>query len=60
MELLKGGIVASLTSLFCICLLRPLAIHIGFVDRPNSRKYHKKEVPLIGGMALFFLFILCY
>ena len=56
MELFKSSIVASLTSLFCIWLLRPLAVCIGFVDRPNSRKCHEKEVPLIGGVVLFFSF----
>ncbi|AKQ33572.1 MraY family glycosyltransferase [Candidatus Coxiella mudrowiae] len=56
MELLKSGVIAFLASLFCIWLLRPLAIRIGFVDRPNGRKWHKKNVPLIGGIALFFSF----
>ena len=56
MELLKSSIIASLTSLFCIWLLRPLAVYIGFVDRPNSRKWHEEEVPLVGGVALFFSF----
>ncbi len=56
MELLKSGIITFLASLFCIWLLRPLAIRIGFVDRPNGRKWHEKNVPLIGGIALFFSF----
>ncbi|MFW0093605.1 MAG: MraY family glycosyltransferase [Coxiella-like endosymbiont] len=56
MELLKSSIIASLIALFCIWLLRPLAIRVGFVDRPNNRKCHGKEVPLIGGIALFFSF----
>ena len=53
MELLKSAIIACLVSLFCIWLLRPLAIRIGFVDRPNGRKWHEKNVPLIGGIALY-------
>ncbi|ACJ20484.1 MraY family glycosyltransferase [Coxiella burnetii] len=56
MELIKSGLIAFVASLFCIWLLRPLAIRIGFVDRPNDRKWHEREVPLIGGIAMFFSF----
>ena len=55
-DILKSSVVALLASLFCIWLLRPLAIRLGFVDRPSGRKLHEKEVPLIGGIALFFGF----
>lgn len=58
MELLKSAIIAFLVSLFCIWLLGPVAIRIGFVDRPNRRKWHENNVPLIGGITLFFSFFL--
>lgn len=32
---------------------RPLARTIGLVDRPNERKIHRGEVPLVGGIAIF-------
>ncbi len=51
-----SGIIAILATLSCIWLLRPLAIRIGFVDRPGGRKQHQQEVPLIGGIAIFFGF----
>lgn len=55
-KILSSYVAASLASLFCIWLLRPLAIQVGFVDRPGGRKQHDREVPLIGGISVFFGF----
>lgn len=55
-EIVKSGFTAVVASLFCIWLLRPLAMRLGLVDRPNNRKWHENEVPLIGGIAIFFGF----
>lgn len=49
-------LIAGLACLFCIWLLRPLAIRVGFVDRPDERKTHLNNIPLIGGIAIFFGF----
>ena len=46
-------IVGAAMTLFCIYLLRPVAIHIGLVDTPGGRKQHRQVVPVIGGIALF-------
>src|SRR3990167_2917616 len=46
-------VVGATMTLFCIYLLRPLAIHINLVDSPGGRKRHRYPVPLIGGVALF-------
>lgn len=43
---------ALLVSSMSILVLRPLAIAIGLVDRPDARKRHKGEVPLVGGIAI--------
>lgn len=56
MDILKSSLVALLATLFCIRLLRPLASRIGLVDRPGGRKQHSNDVPLIGGIAMFFGF----
>src|SRR3990167_1902763 len=53
---LKGSMAALIASLFCLWLLRPLSVRLGLVDRPSGRKLHAKEVPLIGGIAMFFGF----
>src|SRR5690349_17038507 len=45
--------VGVFTTLACIYLLKPVAIHIGLVDRPGGRKLHAEEVPLIGGISFF-------
>ena len=50
-------IVASLTA-FCfafvaIKLFKPIAIDVGLVDKPNARKRHNGQVPLIGGISIF-------
>ncbi|MBA6328366.1 UDP-N-acetylglucosamine--undecaprenyl-phosphate N-acetylglucosaminephosphotransferase [Colwellia sp. MB02u-6] len=49
--------IAALTA-FCfsfiaIKVFKPLAIELGLVDKPNARKHHDGQVPLIGGIAIF-------
>ena len=34
--------------------LRPIAANIGLVDKPDARKKHLGEIPLIGGIAIYF------
>lgn len=55
-DILKSSLVAMTATLFCMYLLRPLAYRIGLVDRPGGRKQHESDVPLIGGIAVFFGF----
>ncbi|PKF62523.1 undecaprenyl-phosphate alpha-N-acetylglucosaminyl 1-phosphate transferase [Psychromonas sp. psych-6C06] len=38
---------------FTLCILYPIAIKVGFVDRPTSRKLHQGNIPLIGGVSIF-------
>ena len=56
MYVLRLTVIAALSTLFCIFLLRPLAYRIGLVDRPGGRKKHVYHTPLIGGIAMFFGF----
>jgi UDP-GlcNAc:undecaprenyl-phosphate GlcNAc-1-phosphate transferase len=39
---------------FSIVALRPIAANIGLVDKPNARKKHLGDVPLIGGISIYF------
>ncbi len=55
-DFITSSIIAVIACLFCIRLLRPLAIRIGFVDRPTERKRHDHNTPLVGGIAIFFGF----
>lgn len=48
-----SAIAAFLITHSLIYMLKPVAVRIGLVDRPTSRKRHEGEVPLIGGIAIF-------
>jgi UDP-GlcNAc:undecaprenyl-phosphate GlcNAc-1-phosphate transferase len=50
-------IIAALSA-FCFALLsiklfKPIAIDVGLVDKPNERKRHDGQIPLIGGISIF-------
>ena len=49
--------IAALTSFFfallAIKLFKPLAVDVGLVDKPNARKHHDGQIPLIGGISIF-------
>lgn len=60
METFRSAMVALMASLFCLYLLKPLAVRIGLVDRPDERKQHINHVPLIGGVVIFLVFVLRY
>lgn len=51
--LLMSLILASFTTFVAIYLLRPFAVRIDLLDRPNHRKAHKGSIPLIGGFAMY-------
>ncbi len=40
--------------------IKKLAIHIGAMDIPNERKVHTKPMPRLGGLGIFFGFLLGY
>jgi UDP-GlcNAc:undecaprenyl-phosphate/decaprenyl-phosphate GlcNAc-1-phosphate transferase len=42
----------ALTAIWLL-VLAPFARRFGIVDRPDARKQHKGEIPLIGGLAIF-------
>lgn len=50
--------VAFVFVILTVPFIRKLALHIGFVDRPNQRKIHKEPVPLLGGLAMYFGFVI--
>ncbi|WP_199621604.1 MraY family glycosyltransferase [Paenibacillus alkalitolerans] len=49
--------VTLFTALGTVCslvpLVRAIALHYGFVDRPTARKIHRSPIPLMGGIAIF-------
>jgi UDP-GlcNAc:undecaprenyl-phosphate/decaprenyl-phosphate GlcNAc-1-phosphate transferase len=52
MVLFVSCVVACIASTFSIWLFRPLALRLGFVDKPGGRKTHEENVPLVGGLAI--------
>jgi UDP-GlcNAc:undecaprenyl-phosphate/decaprenyl-phosphate GlcNAc-1-phosphate transferase len=44
---------AGVTCALAIRLFAPLARAIGWIDRPDARKIHTGDVPLVGGLAIF-------
>ena len=56
-DLSNAAVIASdsfFIAFAAIMLARPVAFKIGLTDRPSSRKKHQGEIPLIGGLAIFF------
>ncbi len=51
-DLLAFFIAAGVTAAL-IAILRPLAIRIGLVDHPGTRKQHRGSIALVGGIAMF-------
>ncbi|EED35689.1 undecaprenyl-phosphate alpha-N-acetylglucosaminyl 1-phosphatetransferase [Luminiphilus syltensis NOR5-1B] len=51
--LLLQTITSFCVTLTAIYLLARVAPSIGIVDRPDGRKRHRGEVPLVGGLAIF-------
>lgn len=46
-------VIAFALTLVLLGFLRRVARRIGLVDRPDARKHHLGQVPLIGGVAMF-------
>lgn len=67
MTLTVNGYSIFLIILICFlstCAFIPLSIkiskYVGALDKPNKRKIHKKPIPTLGGLAIFFGFLLGY
>lgn len=50
--------IALIASLLLVPLVKRLAKKIGAIDVPDSRKVHSKNIPRIGGLAIYAGFIL--
>lgn len=53
LTLVYTTILATLLATVLVVALRPLAIRLQLVDKPDARKTHKGEVPLIGGPVIW-------
>jgi len=44
---------AFVSAVVLVSGLKPVAVHVGLVDRPSGRKQHQGDIPLVGGLAMF-------
>jgi UDP-GlcNAc:undecaprenyl-phosphate GlcNAc-1-phosphate transferase len=54
LEYISLGVLSLLLSLLYIPMLKKIAVKINLVDKPNFRKVHINNVPLIGGISIVF------
>lgn len=61
---LKQVLLMVVTTFLFTAIITPLikrvAIHIGAVSHPNERTVHKTDMPQLGGLSIFFGFLLGY
>ena len=53
-------LVTFVSSLVLVPVMRKLALHVNAMDRPNARRINKVPMPTLGGLAIFFSFMLGY
>ena len=57
MPLAIQALTAFAATLALAIALRPVALRWGWVDRPDERKQHQGQVPWVGGIAIFTVFL---
>ena len=57
---LKVIIFTLIISAFAILVVKKIAIHVNALDIPNERKVHTKPIPRLGGLGIFFAFLVGY
>ena len=55
LALIYISLAATLIAIVCIFAMRPLAVKLGLVDKPNDRKHHDGDIPLIGGPVIWLI-----
>ena len=59
-EILKIVILVMLFTAALFPLVKWISHHVNALDYPNERKVHKKPMPLMGGLMMFFGFLFGY
>lgn len=57
-KIVSSYAVASILSLFFTPIMVFLAKRFNVVDKPNQRKLHKENTPLLGGLAIYAAFVI--
>jgi UDP-GlcNAc:undecaprenyl-phosphate GlcNAc-1-phosphate transferase len=53
------ALIPFLTMILIVPALRPLAVRVGLVDRPDQRKRHEGATPAVGGLAMLLALAAC-
>src|SRR3954453_8879190 len=53
-------IISFIAAILLTPIVKNLAFKIGATDKPNQRKVHQKIMPRLGGLAIFFSFLIGY
>ena len=53
-------LVPLVFNLIFIPIVKKIANHVGALDIPDARKVHKKPIPRLGGLGIYFSFLLGY
>ena len=53
-------VTTFVVSLVSVPIAKKIAAHVGALDIPNDRKVHKKPMPRMGGLAIYFAFLVGY
>ncbi len=53
-------LVTFVSSLILVPIMRKIALHIGSVDYPGKHHINQEPIPTLGGVAIFFSFLLGY
>lgn len=62
-EIYRSILCVGITMLVVVAiipLVKKIASHIGALDIPNERKVHKNPIPRLGGLGIFFGFLVGY
>ena len=62
-EIYSSILCVGITMLVVVAIIpfvKKIAIHIGALDIPNERKVHQKPIPRLGGLGIFFGFLVGY
>lgn len=57
---LEVVIVTLIISALAIIFVKKIAIHVNALDIPNERKVHEKPMPRLGGLGIYFAFLIGY
>ena len=53
-------LLTFVSSIILVPIMRKVAIHVNALDKPNARRLNKIAMPTLGGLAIFFSFMLGY